>query len=147
MGRRPEHPFCPGSGYCGRGCHHPHAHCLVTGGGISEDDATWHPARRKFLVPLKALRRLIRGKFRALLQQRCPDLIVPPAVWRISWVIHVTPWGTGEPALINYLARYVFRVALTNTRIVGLDDHTVTFRYKQRKTGGWQLCRLSGMEF
>lgn len=126
---------------------HPHAHCLVTGGGISEDAATWHPARRKFLVPAKALARLVRGKFRALLQQRCPDLAVPHTVWRIRWVIHVTPWGSGEPALLNYLARYVFRVALTNGRIVGLDDYTVTFRYKQRKTGRWQLCRLTGEEF
>ena len=65
-GRRPEHPYCPGSGYCGRGCLHPHVHCLVSGGGISEDATIWHLARRKFLVPIKALAKLVRGKFRAL---------------------------------------------------------------------------------
>jgi Putative transposase/Transposase zinc-binding domain len=127
--------------------HHPHAHCLVTGGGISRDAATWHPARRNFLIPIKALGRLIRGKFRALLRQRCPDLIVPDAVWHIPWVIHVTLWGSGEQAVLDYLARYVFRVALTNARIVALDDHHVSFRCKQRQTGRWQLCRLSGVEF
>ena len=126
---------------------HPHAHCLVTGGGVSQDATTWHPARRNFLIPIKALRRLIRGKFRALLRQRCPDLIVPDAVWRIPWLTHVTRWGSGEQAVLHYLARYVFRVALTNARIVGLDDHGVSFRYKQRNTGRWQLCRLSGEEF
>ena len=52
---------------------HPHVHCLVSGGGISEDGTTWHPARRTFLLPIKALARKVRGKFRALLQQRCPD--------------------------------------------------------------------------
>lgn len=126
---------------------HPHIHCLVTGGGISHDAATWHPARRNFLIPIKPLRRLIRGKFRALLQQRCHDLVIPKAAWRISWVIHLTPWGAGERAVLDYLARYVFRVALTNARIVGLDDHTVSFRYKDRKSDHWRICQLNGQEF
>ncbi len=85
---------------------HPHVHCLVSGGGISEDGNTWHPARRKFLVPIKALAKLVRGKF-----------------------------------------RYVFRIALSNARIVGLDDQTVTIQYKHRKTGQLRTCRLSGDEF
>jgi hypothetical protein len=126
---------------------HPHAHCLVTGGGLSEDAATWHPARRNFLIPINALRQLIRGKFRALLRQRRPDLVIPHAVWRIPWVVHVTAWGSGEQAVLAYLARYVFRVALTSARIVGLDNHTVSFRYKQRSTRRWRICRLSGHEF
>jgi hypothetical protein len=61
---------------------HPHAHCLVSGGGISDDARTWHPARRKFLLPIKALANLVRGKFRALLLRKHPDLIIPDAVWR-----------------------------------------------------------------
>ena len=61
---------------------HPHVHCLVSGGGISEDATTWHPARRNFLVPIKALAKLVRGKFRALLRRKCPDLVIPDAVWR-----------------------------------------------------------------
>ena len=93
---------------------HPHVHCLVSGGGISEDASTWHPARRKFLVPIKALAKLVRGKFRAMLHQTCPDLIIPDAVWRKRWILHVTTWGNGEQAVLDYLARYVFRVALTN---------------------------------
>ena len=51
---------------------HPHVHCLVSGGGISEDASTWHPARRNFLVPIKALAKLVRGKFRAMLQPQVP---------------------------------------------------------------------------
>ena len=126
---------------------HPHVHCLVSGGGISEDATTWHPARRKFLVPIKALARLVRGKFRALLLRKCPDLAIPNTVWRTPWVLHVTAWGTGEQAVLDYLARYVFRVALTNARIVGLDDQTVTIQYRERKTGRRRTCRLSGGEF
>jgi Putative transposase/Transposase zinc-binding domain len=126
---------------------HPHAHCLVSGGGISEDGKTWHPARRKFLVPIKALVKLVRGKFRALLQRKCPDLVIPDAVWRVPWILHVTAWGNGEQAVLEYLARYVFRIALTNARIVGLDDETVTIQYKERKTGRLRTCRLGGEEF
>jgi hypothetical protein len=126
---------------------HPHVHCLVSGGGISEDATTWHPARRKFLVPLKALDKLVRGRFRALLRRKCPDLVIPDAVWRKRWILHVTVWGDGEQAVLDYLARYVFRVALTNARILGLDNETVTIQYKERKTGRSRTCRLSGGEF
>ena len=126
---------------------HPHVHCLVSGGGISEDSSVWHPSRRNFLVPIKALAKLVRGKFRALLQRKCPDLAIPDAVWRKPLILHVTAWGSGEQAVLDYLARYVFRVALTNARIVGLDDNTVSIQYKERKTGRSRTCRLSGDEF
>jgi len=126
---------------------HPHVHCLVSGGGISEDASTWHPARRKFLVPIKALTKLVRGKFRGLLLRKCPDLAIPGTVWRTPWVLHVTARGTGEQAVLDYLARYVFSVALTNARIVSLDDQTVTIQYRERKTGRRRTCRLSGDEF
>jgi len=95
---------------------HPHTHCLVSGGGISRDGTTWHPARRNFLLPVKALARKVRGKFRVLLQRACPDLVTPDLVWRKNWIAHVTAWGRGEQAVLDYLARYVFRVAITNTR-------------------------------
>ena len=81
---------------------HPHVHCLVSGGGISEDAATWHPARRKFLVPIKALDKLVRGKFRDLLRRKCPDLVIPEAVWSKRWIRHVTAWGDGEQAVLEY---------------------------------------------
>jgi hypothetical protein len=125
---------------------HPHVHCLVSGGGISGDASAWHPARRNFLVPIKALDKLVRGKFRALLRQKCPDLVIPD-VWSKRWILHVTAWGDGEQAVLEYLARYVFRIALTNARIVGLDDETVTIQYRERKTGRRQTCRLNGDEF
>jgi len=126
---------------------HPHVHCLVSGGGISEDASTWHPARQNFLLPIKALAKLVRGKFRALLQRRCPDLVVPDMAWQVPWILHVTAWGNGEQAVLDYLARYVFRIALTNARIAGLDDETVTIQHKDRKTGHARTCRLSGDEF
>ncbi|MBV8702527.1 MAG: transposase, partial [Acetobacteraceae bacterium] len=126
---------------------HPHVHCLVSGGGISEDGTTWHPARRTFLLPIKALARLVRGKFRALLKQKRPDLLIPDEVWRKPWILHVTAWGSGEQAVLDYLARYVFRIALTNARITGLDEQTVTIQHKDRKSGARRTLRLSGEAF
>lgn len=126
--------------------YHPHVHCLVTGGGVS-DDGCWRPARKAFLIPVKALAKLVRGKLRAALAKSRSDLVLPEAAWSKPWVVHCTPWGTGEQAALDYLARYVFRIAITNSRIVGLDDQTVTFRYKQRKSNRWRACRVEGMEF
>ena len=127
--------------------YHPHVHCLVTSGGVSDDGANWRPARRAFLFPVKALAKLVRGKLRAALRKKRPDLVVPDAVWSKPWVVHCTPWGEGDEAVLDYLARYVFRVAITNSRIVGLDDEAVTIRHKHRKSNRWRTSRIPGQEF
>ena len=127
--------------------YHPHVHCLVTGGGISDDGRHWHPARNAFLVPVKALAKLLRGKLKAAFEKRRPDLVLPETAWSKPWVVHCTAWGTGEQAVLDYLARYVFRVAINNTRIVGLDDQAVTIRYKQRKSNRWRTSRIPGHDF
>ena len=127
--------------------YHPHVHCLVTGGGVSDDGSHWHPARNGFLVPVRALAKLVRGKLKAALAKRRPDLVLPKAAWRKSWVVHCTAWGEGDEAVLRYLARYVFRVAITNNRIVGLDDKGVTIRHKDRTSMQWRTTRLTGHEF
>ena len=128
--------------------YHPHVHCLVTGGGVSADGAYWHPpVRDGFLVPVKALGKLIRGKVRAELARRLPTAAIPGAVWRQPWVVHCTPWAEGERGVLDYLARYVFRTAVTNSRLQALDAETVTFRYKNREAGQWRSCSVSGHEF
>ena len=147
MDSKPGLRSFPYSGYFGRGCYHPHVQRLVTGGGVSDDGRDWHPARKAFLVPHIALAKLLRGKLKAMLAKRRPDLIAPAAAWAKPWVVHINHWGQGHEAVLRYLARYVFRVAITNTRIVALDDHTVTIRYKQRKSARWRTCRMLGNEF
>ena len=127
--------------------YHPHVHCLVTGGGVSDDGCDWHPTRPEFLVPTKPLAVLVRAKMRAALAKRRPDLVLPESAWRKDWVIHCTAWGDGPDAVLRYLARYVFRVAITEGRIVGLDDDAVTIRHKHRKSGHWHTTRLDGHEF
>lgn len=125
--------------------YHPHVHCLATGGGVL--NGSWRPARRTFLFPNAALAKLVRGKLLAMLAKRCPELALPKAVWRKPWVVHSTPWGEGADAVLRYLARYVFRAAISNSRIESLDNDGVTFRHKHRASNRWRRTRLSGHEF
>jgi hypothetical protein len=137
--------------WTGQLVYHPHVHCLVTGGGVRENGPqggeSWNPARPGYLVPTRALAELVRAKMMAALKQRQPDLVLPEAVWRKPWVVHVTPWGDGAEAVLEYLARYVYRVAITNSRLIGLDDTSVTIRHKDRRSGRWLATRLAGHEF
>ena len=84
--------------------YHPHVHCLVTGGGISDDGRDWHPARKAFLVPHIALAKLLRGKLKAVLANKRPDLITPAATWAKPWVVNINHWGQGHEAVLRYLA-------------------------------------------
>ena len=127
--------------------YHPHVHCLVTGGGISDDGRDWRPARRNYLVPTKPLAVLVRAKMKAALARCRPDLVLPKAAWSKPWVVDCTAWGDGAEAVLRYLARYVFRVAITESRIVRLDDTGVTIRHKHRASGRWRKTCLHGHEF
>jgi hypothetical protein len=127
--------------------YHPHVHCLVTAGGVTDDGRQWRQAKPGFLIPVKALAKLVRGKLRNILQRKRPDLLLPAAAWRKPWIVYCTRWGQGEQAVLDYLARYVFRAALTNGRILAVDDEAVTLRYKKRKSNRWRSCRIAGQEF
>lgn len=121
--------------------YHPHVHYLVPAGGLAPDDAMWLPARKNFLLPVKALSRLFRGQIQRALRNNAADL--PASVWAKDWVVHCKPVGTGQTAL-KYLAPYIFRVALSNRRLVKLDAlrDRVTFRYTVSQTGQAKCCTL-----
>lgn len=126
--------------------YHPHVHCLVTGGGV--DGGDWLAARHNdFLVPAPALAKLVRGKLKAALAKHCPQLMVPKAAWTKRWVVHATAWGEGADAVLQYLARYVFRTAITNNRLVSFDESGVIFRHKHRASNRWRRMRLEAHQF
>lgn len=126
--------------------YHPHVHYLVPAGGLTEDEQTWLPTRKKFLVPVKALSKLVRAKFRDALRKQACFADVPVSVWKQDWVVYCQPVGNGEGAL-KYLAPYIFRVAISNNRILKLADRKVTFRYKDTNTGKTKCCTLFAEEF
>lgn len=129
--------------------YHPHVHLLITGGGISPDDQHWEPARGEFLVPVAVLSRKIAAKFREALQAKAPDVFagIPGTIWRREWVSFVKHYGHGNDAVLNYLSRYVFRTAISNARILGMDPTHVTFRWKDRHAPAWRTQQLPGVEF
>jgi hypothetical protein len=126
--------------------YHPHVHYLIPGGGLAADGKTWHTARNNFLFPVKALSRIIRGKFRDALRQTSLFALVPATVWRQVWVVHCQPVGNGSTAL-KYLAPYIFRVAISNKRILKLADGKVSFRYRDSDTDKLRMCTLAAAEF
>jgi Putative transposase/Transposase zinc-binding domain len=125
--------------------YHPHVHYLVTGGGLSAD-GRWRPARKDFLVPVKALSRIFRAKFRDQLKQTELFAQAMPRLWRKDWVVHSEPVGSGEPAF-KYLAPYIFRVAISNHRLRMLEHGNVTFFYKESATDQLKSAKVTAAEF
>jgi hypothetical protein len=99
------------------------------------------------LVPGSALSEVFRAKFRDALKAEAPDLFsqAPPETWQKTWVVHCKPVADGRTAL-KYLAPYISRVAISNSRIVSMDEGTVTFSYKPRKKP-WNTMTLPAMTF
>jgi hypothetical protein len=126
--------------------YHPHVHYLIPGGGLDAKGQSWLSSRKAFFLPVKPLSILFRAKFRDALRKRGWFDKVPGEVWGHDWVVHCQPVGNGVAAL-KYLAPYIFRVALTNRRILTLDNGKVTFAYKDSNSGETRTCTLGVEEF
>jgi hypothetical protein len=126
--------------------YHPHVHYLAPGGGLAEDGRTWLTAKADFFVHVKPLAALFRAKLRAALRQTALWNDIPAAVWQQPWVVDCRSVGSGRAAL-KYLAPYIFRVALSNNRIVRVVDEQVTFRYTIGESGQTAYCTLPVQEF
>ena len=128
--------------------HHPHVHCIVPGGGISPDGARWLPCRPGFFLPVRVLAALYRRPFLDRLKAAYTagalrffgDLtkLGHPTTFaahlrswrRLAWVVYAKrPFG-GPQQVLAYLGRYTHRVAIANSRLVGLDQGQVSFRWK-----------------
>lgn len=125
---------------------HPHIHFLVPGGGLSDDGKQWVASPKNFLLRVEVLGKLFRGKFMAALKKTKLVANASSALWEKGWVVDSRPVGTGEAAL-KYLAPYVFRVAISNNRILKLENNLVTFRYKEGDSGKWRTTKVSAEEF
>lgn len=132
--------------------HHPHIHCVVTGGGLSPDGDEWISCRPGFFLSVRVLSRLFRRLFlealsrafaRNLLQFH--GALVPLAqeaafqhlldpLSAIEWVVYGKPPFGGPRQVIEYLGRYTHRVALTNRRLLDIADGQITFQYKQYRS-------------
>lgn len=132
--------------------YHPHLHCIVTGGGLTLDGERWVDGREGYLVPVKVLAALFRGKMLAALQgayargelclDGCASELADPTVFArlrdtlygMAWVVYIKRPFAGAEQVYTYLGRYTHRVGIANSRLLHFDGQRVTFRTKQKKT-------------
>jgi hypothetical protein len=132
---------------------HLHLHCVVPGGALARDGARWLPAKRGFLFPVRALARVFRGKYLAGLQQAFERQalrfgggvasLADPAAFAAflatlrtqDWVVYAKPPFGGPGQVLEYLGRYTHRVALSNDRLLRVDEGRVRFRWKDYARG------------
>jgi hypothetical protein len=145
--------------------HHPHVHYIVPGGGLALDGSRWIDSSRRFFLPVKALSRVFRGKLVDGLKQLVAQdklqfhgsqqVLAAPGcfpsflrkLFRKDWVVYAkTPFGGAEHVL-NYLARYTHRVAISNHRLVAFENDRVSFRWRDYAHGGKKIMTVSAHEF
>lgn len=146
---------------------HLHLHCIVAGGALSSGKSEWLPvAREDFLFPIRALSKVFRGKFIEGLRRAfgqgdisfpssinamgCPEAFgaLIRELYRTQWVVYAKPPFRGPDTVLEYLARYTHRVAISNYRLREMADGKVTFTYRDRTEGNLEKeCTLSAEEF
>ncbi len=128
--------------------HHPHLHCLVPGGGISLDGSRWVACRPGFFLPVRVLSRLFRGLFlhyldkaftagllsffsslQPLLDRSAFVRHLAPAR-KAEWVVYAKPPFAGPQQVLTYVGRYTHRIAISNSRLLAIDDGRIRFRWK-----------------
>lgn len=132
---------------------HPHVHCVIPGGGISPDRSRWISCRQGFFLPVRVLSRLFRGKLLAFLRaafesnrlqfhgsieamrDRNEFEKMLAEIQRKEAVVYAKPPFGGPEQVLKYLARYTHRVAISNHRLLAIDDGKVTFRWKDYAFG------------
>ena len=97
-------------------------------------------------MPVQALSVIFRAKVCAGLQRAGLLDQVPPGIWTTPWVVHAQHAGRGQQVL-DYLGRYVFRIAIANSRLEEMTDDDVTFRYQDNRTHETRRVTLTGVEF
>ena len=123
--------------------HHPHIHCIATGGGLSLDGKRWISSRPTFFLPVRRLSVVFRGKLleafelalrgRLRMSEGAGRLLLRRAAAQ-NFVVYSKPPMAGPEQVLRYLGRYTHRIAISNERIVAHDKDEVTFRYKDRET-------------
>lgn len=146
--------------------HHPHVHCLVPGGGIAPDGQSWIACRQGFFLPVRVLSRMFRGLFLHYLEKAfaAGELrffsahrpLQEPAAFRryltpvhqAEWVVYAKRPFAGPAQVLDYVGRYTHRVAISNNRLLAMDDGKVRFRWKDYRDGNRQkTMTLEGGEF
>ncbi|NCC52622.1 MAG: transposase [Spartobacteria bacterium] len=126
--------------------YHPHIHFVIPGGGLSKSRDQWFAANGGFLVHVRALSRMFRGKMKQALSEVGLLPLIPRDAWTREWVVHCKSVGDGRAAM-KYLGAYVMRVAISASRIVAYDGQHVRFKYQKVGSSKWRYMTLDATEF
>jgi hypothetical protein len=124
--------------------YHPHIHFIVPGGGFNRGKNQWKKSTKKFLIHVKALSKLFRGKFLAAMRQQ--NISYPNILHKKEWVVHCKPVGSGSKAL-EYLSRYLYRGVLSERNILSDANGNVTFSYIDSETDEKKTRTTTGENF
>jgi hypothetical protein len=143
--------------------YHPHVHLLVPAGGMDADGQQWISSAKTFFVPVKALSKIFRACFYRLLEKALQkkDLQLPDSdislydnrsalnnkVYEKFWHVHIKKTFRGAGQVISYLGRYTHRVAISNNRLLSLEDGVVKFRWKDYRDHQWKVMALKAACF
>jgi len=131
---------------------HPHLHCIVPGGGLTKQ-GKWKTAKSegKYLFNVKAMSKVFRGKFIALLKERLPDEMNKQFInelYKNEWVVYAKRPFASPESVVEYLGRYTHKIAISNHRIKNIEESKVTFSYKDyRQSAVTKEMNLEPMEF
>ena len=144
--------------------HHPHLHVIVPGGGLSPDGERWIACKKGFFLPVRVLSRLFRrlfleglaalneagslaffGDLAPLADKDAFDAALAP-LRRSERVVYAKRPFAGPEAVLAYLSRYTHRVAISNSRLLALDEAGVTFEYKDYRVEGRDRCKTMTLE-
>ena len=126
--------------------YHPHLHFIVPAGGLSPDRKKWLSTRNNFYLPVRALSKIFRAKFKYEMAKQGLLHKINPCVWEIAWNVNCQPIGDSE-ATLKYLAPYIFRVAISDSRIMVVKDRNVTFLYRKKDSNRSRKVTLDVIEF
>ena len=126
--------------------YHPHVHFVIPGGGLSKDRSQWISAKGDFLVHVRALSKMFRGKLQKALADAGLLDQIPSGVWSRDWVVHCKAVGDGRHTM-KYIGAYVFRVAVSESRIVNYDGQSVRIKYQKVGSSKWRYMQIDVFEF
>ncbi|MFI3227297.1 MAG: IS91 family transposase [Clostridia bacterium] len=130
-------------------CFHPHIHCIVPAGGLNKQ-GFWVNSKKKFFLPVKVVSRKFRGKFLALLKELKLDVSseILETCYNKEWVVYCKPPFKTAACVVEYLGRYTHRIAISNNRILKLENGNVTFKWRDYKDcNKWKEMTLTATEF
>lgn len=126
--------------------YHPHVHFIVPAGGLSKDRDQWLAAGNRFYLPVRALARIFKAKFKTAMEKKAMLPLIDPQAWQLIWNVNCQAVGDAEASL-KYLAPYVFRVAIADSRIVAVQGRQVTFSYRKSGSNRTRTTTLDVLEF